>query len=106
MVAFNLVRARVLPDREAEFLQANDDPGQGVGDGLRCMSLVRTDEHSYVFVGEWDSLDALAAARPALGRWIEGMRPMLEAWSDGADLSGRVVARMKPKADENDWRSC
>ena len=106
MVAFNLVRARVRPEREAEFLEANDDPGHEVAQGLRCMSLVRTDEHCYCFVGEWDSLDALEAAQPVLGQWLDRMRPMLADLSDGAEVSGRVVARLRPRTEDGDWRSC
>jgi hypothetical protein len=106
MMAVNLVRARVRPEREAEFLEANDDPGHEVGHGLRCMSLVRTDEHCYCFVGEWDSLAALEAAQPVLGQWLERMRPMLEDWSEDAEVSGRVVARLKPRIEDGDCRSC
>lgn len=106
MVAFNVVRARVRPEYETEFLKANDDPGHEVERGLRCMSLVRTGEREFCLIGEWDSLDALAAARPVLGRWMDRMRPMLEELSEGAEVSGRVVARLKPRVEAGDWRSC
>lgn len=106
MVAFNVVRTRVRPEFEAEFLAVNDDPGHEVERGLRCMSLVRTDEHCYCFVGEWDSLDALTQARPVLGAWLDRLRPMLEELGEGGEVSGRVVARLKPRIEEGDCRSC
>jgi len=106
MVAFNLVQARVRPEFEAEFLKANGNPGCEVERGLRCMSLVRTDEHCYCFVGEWDSLDAMEAARPVLGAWLERMRPMLAETGEGAEVAGRVVARLKPRVEPGDHRSC
>ena len=103
MVAFNVVRARVRPEYEAEFLRANDEPGHEVERGLRCMSLVRTGERELCLIGEWDSAEALATARSALGAWLERMRPMLEA---EAELSGQCVARLRPKVEPGDWRSC
>lgn len=106
MVAFNVVRARVRPEFEAAFLKANDDPGHEVASGLRCMSLMRTAEHCYCFVGEWDSFDALTEARPVLGAWLENMRPMLEEMDEGSEMAGQVVARLKPRIEEGDWRSC
>jgi hypothetical protein len=70
------------------------------------MSLVRTDEHCYVFVGEWDSLGAMEAAQPVLGAWLERMRPMLVEMGEGAEVAGRVVARLKPRVEMGDHRSC
>ena len=103
MVAFNILRARVRPEFEAAFLKSNDDPGGEVQRGLRCMSLVRTDERCYCLVGEWDSLDALEAAQPVLGAWLARMRPMLV---ETDELAGRVVARLKPRVEAGDHRSC
>jgi hypothetical protein len=104
MVAFNVVRARVRPEFEAEFLKANGDPGQEVERGLRSMVLVRTGEREFCLIGEWDSLDALAAARPVLGAWLDRMRPMVEEVAEGAE--GQCVARLRPKVEPGDWRSC
>lgn len=106
MAAFNIVRAQVRPEFEAEFLKTNDNPGWEVERGLRCMSLVQTGEHSYCFVGEWDSLDAMEAARPVLGAWLDRMRPLLAGTEEGAGVAGRVVARLKPRIDPGDHRSC
>jgi hypothetical protein len=107
MVAFNVVRARVRPEFEAEFLALNDNPGHEVARGLRCMSLVRTEEqHCYCFVGEWDSLDALAEAQPVLGQWLARMLPMLEETNESMAVAGKVVARLKPRVEAGDWRSC
>ncbi|EYD75920.1 Uncharacterized protein Rumeso_02538 [Rubellimicrobium mesophilum DSM 19309] len=103
MVAYNVVRARVRPEFEAEFLRANDDPGHEMEEGLRSMSLVRTGDGEFCLIGEWDSLEAMTTARPALWAWLDRMRPMLE---EGAEVSGQCVARLRPRVAEGDWRSC
>jgi len=64
MTAYNMVRFKVKPGREKEFLDAHrhlkrDFPG------LRRGGLIKTGERAYGFVGEWDDLASLAAARPA-----------------------------------------
>ena len=106
MVAFNMMRAQVRPEFEAEFLKANDNPGCEVEGGLRCMSLVRTGEHRYCLVGEWDSQGAMNAAQPVLNAWLERMRPMLVETGEVAEVAGPVVARLKPRIEPGDHRSC
>jgi hypothetical protein len=109
-VAFNMVRMRVKPDCESEFLALNENPGHEVERGLRTACLIRTGERCYCLIGEWDSLDALAAAGPAMGQDLDRLRPLLEDWAEGvgfADaVSGAVIARLRPRIEEGDCRSC
>ena len=68
--------------------------------GLRKAQLVKTGDRTFCFVGEWDSMDAIAAARPAMIGMLDTFRPMLEDLGGGLGLtdpvSGTVVADIKP----------
>jgi hypothetical protein len=97
--AFNLVRFRVKPGREEAFLEAHRraDP---TFKGFRRGSLVKTGERSYAFVGEWDSFDSIAAARPAMIALLDTFRNELEDLGGGLGVtdpvSGEVVIDLKP----------
>jgi hypothetical protein len=96
MTAYNVVHMRVKPDREAEFLAMNRSPGHEVKAGLRSAALVRTGDRSYCFIGEWDSMDAIVAARPDMIADLNRMRDMLEDLGNGFGVtqavSGEAVA--------------
>lgn len=94
MTALNIVRFRTKPGREAEFIEGHSklEPDW---DGFHGGQLVRTGDRTFCFVGAWDSMDKLAAARPAMVGVLDGFRDMLEDL--GGDLgvtdpvSGEVV---------------
>ena len=86
MTAYNVVRMKVRPGREAEFIESHRALGTSVErpEGLRKFAIVRTGERAYVVVGEWDSFDSLAKARPMMIGQLDRMRGMLE------DLGGTL----------------
>ena len=69
MTAFNAVRFKVKQGREQEFLDAHRSVDRD-WPGLRHVNMIQTGEGSYCIIGEWDSMDAMAAARqlPSSGR--------------------------------------
>ena len=83
--AFNVVRFRVKPGREQAFIDAHRN-ADFAAQGFRRGSLVKTGERSYCMVGEWDSFDALAAARPKMIALLDTFRADLE------DLGGGLGA--------------
>jgi quinol monooxygenase YgiN len=100
VTAMNVVRAVVKPGREEEFLELHRTRELEGYDGMNYMRLVKTGEREYVFVGEWESMEALAAARPAMIASLDKSRDMLEDL--GGDLgatdprSGDVVVERRP----------
>ena len=63
MTAFNAVRFKVKPGREQEFL----DVHRAINPqwpGMRHANIIKTGEHTFCIIAEWDSMDAMAAARP------------------------------------------
>ena len=99
MTAFNIVRFRVKPGHDEAFIEAHRraDPHFK---GFRRLSLVKTGERSYAVVGEWDSFDSLAAARPQMIAMLDSFRAELEDLGNGLGVtdpvSGSVVLEIKP----------
>jgi len=96
--AFNVVRFRVKPGREREFLDAhrsvaNDWPG------LQRANIVKTGERSYCIIAEWRDADALAKARPNKISTLDSFRDALEDLGQGLGvtdpISGPVVLSLK-----------
>lgn len=98
MTAFNAVRFRVKPGREQEFLQAHEKIDRDWA-GLRHVNMVQTGERSYCVIAEWDSMDALAAARPQMIATLDSFRDTLEDLGNGLGVtdpvSGTVVMALK-----------
>lgn len=105
MTAMNIVRFRTRPGRAADFIAHHQSVGRETFDGFRRFSLVQTGPDAFCVVGEWDSLEKLAAGRPAMIRVLDGMRDMLEEL--GPDLgvtdpvSGEVVLDMEGPAAQS-----
>jgi hypothetical protein len=96
--AFNVVRFRVKPGREEDFVEAHRRHDASFA-GLQRAALVRTGERSYCFVGEWESFDRLAAARPQMIAMLDTVRDHLEDLGGGLGVtdpaSGEVVVDLK-----------
>jgi len=97
MTAFNIVRFRVKPGRDEAFLEAHRRADLRLKGFLRA-SLVKTGDRSYAIVGEWDSFDSLAAARPRMIALLDTFRADLEDLGNGLGVtdpvSGNVVHEM------------
>lgn len=98
MAAFNVVRLRVKPEYEEQFIEEHRaiDPSFA---GLRRAALIKTGEHTFCFVGEWDEMDNIVHAREEMVSILDRFRHMLEDF--GGDLgvtdpvSGEVVVDLK-----------
>ena len=97
MTAFNIVRFRVKPGRDEAFIAAHRRAGRDFKGFLRG-SLVKTGERSYCMIGEWDSFDSLAAARPQMIALLDSFRAELEDLGNGLGVtdpvSGDVVLEL------------
>ena len=96
MTAFNIVRFRVKPGRDQEFLDAHkklDWPG------LTHVNMIKTGDRSYCIVAEWSDMDALAAARPNMIATLNSFRDTLEDLGGGLGVTdpvaGSVVLALK-----------
>jgi len=98
MTAINVVRFRVKPGRETEFVDAHRDlklPGN------RRVWLIKTGDRDFCIVGLWNELKDLAAARPAMIANLDKMRGSLEDLGGGLGVtdpvSGEVVLSLGGK---------
>ncbi len=102
MTAFNVVRFRVKPGLDDAFLKAGSAQPRDHLVGLRSANLIKTGERSYCFIGEWDSLDHLIAARPLMIRNLDVTRPFLDAMDESGAVtdavSGEVVVELFRRA--------
>jgi len=90
MTAYNIVRMRVKPGRDKDFLAKNRELGRNKMKGFRKVAVVKTGDRSYCVVGEWDSFDAIVAARPEMIGMLDTFREMLEDLGSGLGVTDPV----------------
>lgn len=94
MTAFNVVRFKVKAGMEDVFLDAHRGMKAG-WTGMRHANIIKTGDGRYCIIAEWDSMEALAAARPQMIATLDSFRHALEDQGNGLGLtdpvSGAVV---------------
>lgn len=102
MTAFNVVRFRVKPGHDQEFMDAHKNLA-AEWPGLRHANIIKTGEQCYCIIGEWSDMDAFAAARPYMIRTLSSFRHTLEDLGGGLGItdpvSGPVVMENKAGPD-------
>jgi len=97
MTAFNVVRFRVKPGREPDFLAAHRKAHPEFT-GFKRFVLIKTGDRTYCAIGEWDSFQSIVAARPRMISMLETFRDTLEDQGVGIGVtdpvSGEVVVEM------------
>ena len=98
MTAFNAVRFKVKPGRDEDFLEAHRSVDRNWA-GLNHVNIIKTGDHDYCIIGQWDDMDSIAAARPHMIATLDSFRDMLEDFGDGRGVtdpaSGPVVVELK-----------
>ena len=98
MTAFNAVRFKVKAGREQEFLDAHKNV-HAEWPGLRHVNIVKTGEQRYCIIAEWNDVESIAAARPAMIATLNSFRDTLEDLGGGLGVtdavSGPVVLALK-----------
>lgn len=89
MTAFNVVRFRIKPGREEEFLAAHRD-GKARWPGLMAGHIIRTGERSYCLIGEWADTAAIKGARPQMIATLDSFRDTLEDLGGGLGVTDAV----------------
>jgi hypothetical protein len=99
MTAFNVVRFKVKPGNEAQFVEHHRMVRPGFK-GFLGGSLIKTGDQTYCFVGEWRNFDSLVNARPQMISMLDGVREMLEDMGSGLGVtdpvSGSAVVKLAP----------
>jgi hypothetical protein len=98
MTAFNIVRFRVKPGRDQEFLDAHNNIAAS-WPGLKHVNMIKSGDRSYCLIAEWTDLDAIGKARPHMIATLNSFRDTLEDLGGGLGVtdavSGPVVLAAK-----------
>ncbi|MGB8331418.1 MAG: antibiotic biosynthesis monooxygenase [Polyangiales bacterium] len=89
MTAYNIVRNRVKPGREEDFEQAIRNLARDYA-GMRKFTAIKTGDRAYCMIGEWDSMDAIVAARPQMIKSLDSFRDLLEDLGGGLGVTDAV----------------
>lgn len=97
MAVANVVRMRVKPGFEKRFLDTQAQAQTLGWAGLRGAYIIQTGDRDFCFVGEWESMEAIAAQRSAMIAELDKVRHMLEDRGNGLGVtdpvSGEIVLR-------------
>jgi hypothetical protein len=98
MTAFNVVRFRVKPGREQDFLDAHRK-AEANWPGLERANLIKTGDRTYCVIAQWSDIESLARARPNMIATLDSFRDTLEDLGGGLGVtdpvSGPVVLALK-----------
>ena len=89
MSAYNIVRFRVKPGREEEFIEAHRNAEIQL-EGFRHGVLIETGNHGYCFIGEWDKLDNILTAEDGMVEILDSFRDTLEDLGNGLGVTDPV----------------
>jgi len=89
MSAFNVVRFRVKPGREAEFIGAQRLSHPDFA-GSKRFVMIKTGDRTYCAIGEWDSYQSIVAARPKMIAMLDSFRDTLEDLGGGVGVTDPV----------------
>ena len=98
MTAYNVVKFRVKPGQDEQFLAAHRH-GKANWPGLEQGAIIKTGEHGYCLIGCWASDKALADARAGMIATLDSFRATLDDQGEGRGVtdavSGPVVLDLK-----------
>ncbi len=89
MSAFNVVRFRVKPGRQDEFIAAHRAWREKFP-GMKKFSLIKTGDRTFCIVGEWSGMAALVRARPKMIAILDNFRDLLEDQGNGLGVTDPV----------------
>ncbi len=90
MTAYNVVRFRVKPGKEEQFVARQGASLEADIPGALSAAVVRTGDRSYCFIGRWESFDHIVAARPRMIGFLDEVRDLLEDLGGGLGVSDPV----------------
>ena len=88
MTAYNVVRIKVKPGKDAEMLDFWRGTARPAGS--RKLELIKTGDRTYCVVGEWDSMASIAAARAEMIGNLDKVRGLLEDLGGGLGVTDPV----------------
>jgi quinol monooxygenase YgiN len=93
MTAFNIVRFRVKPGHQEQFVAKHRGISRNLK-GFRGGALVKTGDDTFCFIGEWASFKKIVAARPQMIGILDEFRQHLEDQGGGLGVTDPVSGDM------------
>jgi hypothetical protein len=90
MTAYNIVRMRVKPGSEQQYLAFHRERSIEEMPGMRSLNVVQTGDRDFCVMGEWTSMDALVAARPKMIALLDTFRDQLDDLGGGLGVTDSV----------------
>lgn len=89
MTAISVVRFKVKPGRNEEFLDLNRQVDRTYP-GLEQFNIIQTGDSTYCAITQWASMDAMIAARPLMIANLDTIRDTLEDLGGGLGVTDPV----------------
>jgi hypothetical protein len=96
MTAFNIVRFRVKPGHQEQFVAKHRGISRNLK-GFRGGALVRTGEDTFCFIGEWANFKKIVDARPQMIGILDEFREHLEDQGGGLGVTDPVSGEVALK---------
>lgn len=100
MTAFAVVRFKAKQGRAEEFERTFSSLEREMA-GLRRFVLMKTGDHRYCSIAEWDSFDSIVQARATMRANLDQVRPLLEQFSEELGVtdpvSGEAILDVAPR---------
>ena len=93
MSTFNVVRFRVKPEHEEEFLDAHRG-GKADWPGLLRGVIIKTGDGAYCLIGEWPDVPTMADARGRMIATLDSFRAILQDLGGGLGITDAVSGPM------------
>ena len=90
MTAYNVVRFRVKPGKEEQFIASQKTSLEGQMPGALDAALIKTGDRTYCFIGKWKSFDDIVAARNTMIGFLDEVRDLLEDLGNGLGVTDPV----------------
>ena len=91
MTAYNVVRFRVKPGMEDQFIAAQRRSlAEGEMTGAIDGALVKTGDRTYCFIGKWKTFDDIVKARAQMIASLDEVRDLLEDLGGGLGVTDPV----------------
>ena len=90
MTAYNVVRFRVKPGMEEQFVSAQRRSFETKMPGAHSAALIKTGDRNYCFVGRWENFDRIVAARTQMIGFLDEVRECLEDLGGGLGVTDPV----------------
>jgi hypothetical protein len=96
MTAFNIVRFRVKPGHQEQFVAKHRSINRNLK-GFRGGALVKTGEDTFCFIGEWANFKKIVDARPQMIGILDEFRQHLKDLGGGLGLTDPVSGEVAMK---------